>query len=80
MEPKVSMTWQAVGVIVGLILLSLGGHALAALWVAVGIAALMAFMHAIYLVQRRAAKRMPEEFLERRRRHAFIGELEILFF
>lgn len=66
MEPKVAMTWFAVAEVVGLLLLALGGWATAALWVGVGVAALSAFLHATYLIQRRAAKRMPKQFRERR--------------
>ncbi len=66
MEPKVSMSWFVVALVAGLLALSLAGHSLAALWVAVGVAALAALQHAIYMIGRRAAKRMPKQFRERR--------------
>jgi hypothetical protein len=66
MEPKVSMSWFAVAEIIGLIMLALGGHALAGLWAGAGVAALAAFLHATYLFQRRAAAHMPERFRSRR--------------
>jgi fumarate reductase subunit C len=66
MEPKVSMSWFIVALVLGLLALSLGGHSLAGFWVALAVAALAALQHAIYLVQRRAAARMPAEFRSRR--------------
>ncbi len=60
------MTWFAVAEVFGLLLLALGGHPGAAFWAGVGVAAVSAFLHAVYLVQRRAAKRMPEQFKARR--------------
>ncbi|MHB8532543.1 MAG: hypothetical protein ACYDC2_07470 [Solirubrobacteraceae bacterium] len=60
------MSWFVVALVIGLLLVSLGGHPLAGLWTGVGVAALAALLNAIYLVQRRAAAKMPPEFLERR--------------
>lgn len=66
MEPKVSMSWFMVADLIGVVLLGLGGHAVAGGWIAAGLVAVAAFLHAIYLFQRRAAKRMPETFRSRR--------------
>jgi hypothetical protein len=66
-EPKVSMSWYIVAIAAGLLILSLGGHPLTGVWTAVAVAALTALLNAIYLVQRRASRRMPAEFLERRK-------------
>lgn len=66
MEPKVSMSWFAVAEIIGLLLLALGGHGLAGLWTGVGITILSGFLCVAYLFQRRAARRMPEQFRSRR--------------
>jgi hypothetical protein len=66
MEPKTSMTWFAVAEIAGLILLSLGGHGLAGFWTGAGVTALAMFLHVTYLLQRKAAKHMPERFRARR--------------
>ena len=63
------MSWYVAAVITGIALLSLDGHPLAALWVAVALSATVAFLHAIYLVQRRGARRMPIEFKDRRAAH-----------
>lgn len=60
------MSWYAVGVVLGLLFLGLGGHPLAGLWVAVGVGSLGALLQATYLFVRRAAKRMPEKFKKRR--------------
>jgi hypothetical protein len=66
MEPKVSMTWFMVADLVGVVLLGLGGHPVAGGWVAAGLVVVAAFLHTIYLVQRKAAKHMPETFRSRR--------------
>ncbi len=66
MEPKVSMSWFVVADLIGVVLLGLGGHPIAGGWVAAGLAAVAGFLHSVYLVQRRAAKHMPETFRNRR--------------
>jgi hypothetical protein len=60
------MTWYVVAEILGLLLLALSGHGVAASWIGLGTAALAAFMNATYLLQRRARKHMPAPFRDRR--------------
>jgi hypothetical protein len=65
-EPRVSMTGYTIAIVAGLILLALGGYASAGLWSGLGIGAVAGLLHLTYLIQRRAARRMPEEYAERR--------------
>jgi hypothetical protein len=65
-EPKVAMSWFTAAEVIGLILLGLGGWGAAGMWVGIGVAASCAFLHALYLFQRRGADRMPERFRRRR--------------
>jgi hypothetical protein len=60
------MSWFVVALVAGLLLLSLGGHPLAGVWAGLGVGTLAALLSAIYLVQRRAAARMPADLLQRR--------------
>jgi hypothetical protein len=66
MEPKLAMSWFAAADVVGLTLLGLGGWGTTGMWVGGCVAASAAFLHAVYLFQRRGAKRMPEQFRGRR--------------
>lgn len=66
MDPRVVLSWMAFAEVLGLIALALGGHGVAGLWTGVGVAGLAAFLHLTYLIQRRGAERMPEEFKRRR--------------
>lgn len=66
MEPRVSLSWYSLAVVAGLIALALGGHGWSGMWVAVGVAAVAAAMHGLFLAGRRAARDMPEELRLRR--------------
>jgi hypothetical protein len=60
------MTWFAIALTAGLLLLALGGGATAAAWTGLALIGTASFLHVTYLAQRRAAKRMPAVFKERR--------------